>query len=86
MTCDELLTYLSSYLDRELDEELAQAAREHLATCRNCRVVLNTTQQVIVLGRGQSQRTIPVVQRETLFTRLQEAFLQHPRDTLLDSV
>jgi anti-sigma factor RsiW len=80
MTCDDLLIYLSSYIDHELDEELAQAARDHLATCRNCRVVLNTTQQVIVLGRGQRQRAIPIAERRALFTRLQAAFLRRPSD------
>jgi anti-sigma factor RsiW len=79
MTCDELLTYLSSYLDNELDVDLAEAARAHLATCQNCKVVLNTTRQVMVLGRGQGQRTIPAVERGALFTRLREAFEQRGR-------
>ena len=74
MTCDELLIYLSSYLDNELDEDLAEAAQAHLATCGNCKVVLNTTRQVMILGRGQRQRTIPAAGRGALFNRLQEAF------------
>ena len=76
MTCDDLLAYLSLYLDQELDEDLAQAARLHLATCQNCQVMLNTTQQLIVLGHAQTQRVIPVARREQLFARLQSAFLQ----------
>jgi anti-sigma factor RsiW len=75
MTCEELLTYLSSYLDHDLDDELTQAAREHLSTCQNCQVVLNTTERVIVLGRGQAGRTIPAERRQRLFDSLQAAFL-----------
>ncbi len=78
MTCEELLVYLSEYIDRELDEALAGAARDHLATCRNCQVVLNTTQRAIILGRGQTQRVIPVARRDALFARLQAAFLRQP--------
>ncbi len=77
MTCDDLLRYLSAYIDNELDETLSQAAQEHLSTCHNCQVVLNTTQQVVLLGRGQQQRFIPRERRERLFTQLQATFLQH---------
>jgi anti-sigma factor RsiW len=69
------LQYLSDYIDQNLDEALTAAAQEHLATCPNCRVVLDTTQQTIFLFREQGQRTIPAGRRQRLFERLQEAFL-----------
>ena len=74
MTCEELLQYLSDYIDNHLDEELTVAAREHLATCENCRVVLDTTQQTIFLFREQGRRTIPAGRRQRLFNQLQAAF------------
>ncbi len=80
MNCDDVLVYLSDYIDHELDAELTQAAQAHLATCQNCQIVLNTTQQVIVLGTGEHQRTIPATQRSALFNRLQEAFLRQPNN------
>lgn len=76
MTCDQLITYLSAYIDNELDEDLTAAALQHLATCQNCQVVLNTTQRTILLGRGQAQRRIPADRRGMLFARLHEAFLR----------
>lgn len=75
MKCDELLDYLSDYIDRDLDEELTAEAQEHLATCQNCRVVLDTTQQTIFLFREQGRRAIPAERRQRLFDQLQEAFL-----------
>lgn len=75
MNCNELLQYLSDYIDQNLDEELTAEAQEHLATCQNCRVVLDTTQQTIFLFREQGQRTIPAASRRRLFSRLQDAFL-----------
>jgi predicted anti-sigma-YlaC factor YlaD len=76
MQCDELVQYLSDYIDQNLDEELVTSAQEHLATCHNCRVVLDTTQQTIFLFREQGQRTIPAQRRQRLFDQLQEAFLK----------
>lgn len=76
MSCEELITYLSDYIDGELDEDLTREARQHLATCQNCQIVLNTTQRTVLLGRGQMRRTLPAERREALFARLQEAFLR----------
>ncbi len=75
MTCDELVSYLSDYLDQDLDDELTTAVQQHLATCQNCRVVLQTTQRVIQLGQAQYQVGIPTAHRDRLFTRLRLAFL-----------
>lgn len=76
MKCEQLVQYLSDYIDQNLDEELVAEAQEHLATCHNCRVVLNTTQQTIFLFREQGKRTIPAQRRQRLFNQLQEAFLK----------
>jgi predicted anti-sigma-YlaC factor YlaD len=76
MTCEELVSYLSDYLDQELDEDLTAVAQQHLATCQNCRVVLHTTQRVIQLGQAHYQVDLPPSRRERLFTRLRLTFLQ----------
>lgn len=75
MTCEELLVYLSDYIDQNLDEALINEAQKHLATCPNCRVVLDTTQQTIFLYRQHGRRTIPAQRRQRLFNQLQAAFL-----------
>ncbi len=80
MTCEELLRYLSDYIDHNLDEALTAAAQEHLSTCHNCRVMLDTTQQTIFLFREQGKRTIPAARRQRLFDQLQDAFLQTKAD------
>jgi predicted anti-sigma-YlaC factor YlaD len=75
MTCEELISYLSAYLDQELDEDLTAAAQQHLATCSNCRVVLHTTRRVIQLEQAQYQVGLPPDRRDRLYTRLRRAFL-----------
>ena len=74
MDCETLLTYLSDYIDQALDEELSDEAREHLATCKNCSVVLDSTQKMILLYRDQGKKVIPAARRENLFEQIQEAF------------
>ena len=75
ISCEELLTYLSDYIDLELDEEFGAAARHHLSTCENCKVVLNTTLRTIELVGRDANLTIPAGRRSGLFDRLEEAFL-----------
>lgn len=84
MKCEELLVYLSDYIDRDLKEELAEEARAHLATCHNCHVVLDSTEQMIVLVRESGPQQIPAARRTALFGRLQQAFLEntpHPPES-----
>lgn len=73
MKCAELIQYLSDYIDHNLSEALTAEAQEHLATCRNCHVVLNTTQKTISLYRQTGKRVIPAERRAALFERLQAA-------------
>lgn len=75
ISCEDLLQYLSDYIDNELDRELTDVAKHHLASCHNCRVVLDSTQQTIFLFREQGKRTIPAASRKRLFDQLQAAFL-----------
>lgn len=81
MTCGELITYLSDYIDQDLSEELQAEAREHLATCQNCHVVLDTTQKMIFLCREAERQGIPAERRNALFERLQNALEQVDEDT-----
>lgn len=76
MKCEELVTYLSEYIDQNLDDELRADAQEHLASCHNCRVVLDTTQKTIFIYRQTGRQGIPAGRRQALLDRLQAAFDQ----------
>ena len=80
MQCEELISYLSDYIDHNLDAELTKEAEEHLATCHNCRVVLNTTQKTLLLYRQHGQATMKPIRREKMFQRLEQAFLNKPEN------
>jgi len=75
ITCEDLLQHLSAYLDDELDDTLSQAAQDHLATCENCRVVLDSTQKTILLYKQQGQVvTIPSGRKNALYDQIAAAF------------
>jgi len=71
MNCDELIAVLSDYIDGTLDEATRQAAEEHLSTCHNCHLVLDTTQQTILLYREGGRQVIPMDHRQEMLARLQ---------------
>lgn len=73
MNCQELIAYLSDYIDRDLDEALHAEAQQHLATCHDCHVVLDTTQRTILLYRQAYRDGIPQERRSRLFDRLQRS-------------
>lgn len=73
MSCEELIAYLSDYIDRNLSAELLGEAQAHLATCQNCQVVLDSTQKVIFLYHATRQRAIPAHRRQAIFSRLKQA-------------
>lgn len=77
ITCEELVKYLSDYLENELDTELAQAAEEHLATCENCRVVLDSTRKTILLYKQHGAVVqIPARRKGALFDQIARAFAE----------
>ena len=84
MRCEELLAYLSDYIDNEISGDLTAAAQAHLATCENCRVVLNTTQKAIFLVHTYGTRTIPAQRRQNLWNQLEDALARKKASGELD--
>lgn len=79
MNCEQLVHYLSDYIDNTLDDALAAEARAHLSTCHNCRVVLDSTQRTILLYREQGQQqVIPPTRGRALYERLAQALARSP--------
>lgn len=80
MECEELIRYLSDYIDHQLDEELTEEAQEHLRTCHNCRVVLDSTQKMILLyrQRGKASR-IPAERQQALYSQIAAAFARREK-------
>lgn len=75
MQCEDLVRYLSAYIDNEIDDDLRREALEHLQTCQNCRVVLNTTERTIWLYRLEGQgQTLAGSRSQRLYEHVAAAF------------
>lgn len=70
-SCDSLLQSLSEFIDGTLNPNLCKDLEEHLATCKNCQVVYNTTLKTIDLYRiEEACDELPGEVRQRLFKRL----------------
>ena len=57
--CDELQSQLPDYLDGDAKDAVCRAIEEHLATCDDCRVVVDTMKKTISLYRNASDEDDP---------------------------
>ena len=58
--CDSVLEQLSDYLDEDARSELCQAIEEHMSTCRDCQVFVDTVKKTIVLYQAGSSIEMPI--------------------------
>ncbi len=78
--CKELLGSLSDYVDGTLDESLCHEIEEHLASCTNCRIVVDTLRKMIYLYHETTREPadIPSYVRDRLYHTLNlEDYLKH---------
>ena len=75
--CHHLLDDLSPYLDGEASAAVCAEIERHLATCDNCRVVVDTLNKTVLLYRDLPQPALPDDVRSRLFQSLDlEEFMQ----------
>lgn len=72
MKCKGLLSELADYLDEMLDPALRAEIEEHLAKCKNCRIVVNTTKKTIEIFCNSEPVPLPVDTRERLHSALEK--------------
>lgn len=82
--CRELLKLLSDYIDGELEALLCQEIEAHLASCENCRIVVDTLRKTVMLYRTvEEEPSLPAEVEERLFKVLDlEPYLQDLRQEL----
>lgn len=68
--CRGMLGELSAYLDQTLSDEFCQEIEEHVASCEDCRIVVDTLQQTILLYRQLPQPEMSDQVRDRLYYSL----------------
>lgn len=72
--CSTLLGDLSDYIDGNLQDEICAQIEDHMKTCDNCRVVVNTLKKTVELYEQCSESVeIPGDVKERLFAKLEIA-------------
>ncbi len=72
MDCKEVLANLSNYVDGEVSAELRVALEEHIAKCRRCRVVFDTTGRALKIVLDVEPFEVPLAVSARLYARLEK--------------
>lgn len=72
MDCKTVLANLSDYVDGEVSNEVRKALEEHIARCRRCRVVLDTTRRTLKIVLDAEPFEVPLAVSARLYARLEE--------------
>jgi predicted anti-sigma-YlaC factor YlaD len=80
MDCRQFLQELPDYMDGDAAIGIKEAIQEHLAFCRKCEVLYNSTQKTVQIVSDYSQATfeLPEDASARLYSRLQERLKQKP--------
>ena len=71
--CKKIIRELSDYLDNDLDPTLRQELEAHMCACPDCRVIIDTTRQTVLIYRGCEPYPLP----QSLHDRLQQAIRKY---------
>jgi predicted anti-sigma-YlaC factor YlaD len=72
MDCKDVLASLSNYVDGDVSAELRTALEEHIAKCRRCRVVFDTTEKALKIILDVEPFEVPLAVGARLYTRLEK--------------
>jgi anti-sigma factor RsiW len=79
MNCTDFLSQLTDYFDGQISPELLEEVRAHLAGCKHCEVVLNTTRRTIEVYRDNEIYDISDDLREKLHSAIMTKCLEKKR-------
>ncbi len=76
MDCKEVLANLSSYVEGDVSAELRTALEEHIAKCRRCRVVFDTTGKALKIVLDVEPFEVPLAVSARLYARLEKVLAE----------
>nr|MBN2277982.1 zf-HC2 domain-containing protein [candidate division Zixibacteria bacterium] len=71
-SCKKHIQHICDYIDGEIDESLCFELEQHLKECKDCRIMVDTLRQTVILCREGRKKPLP---RE-LEERLSDAIRQ----------
>lgn len=76
LECKHVWKQISNYIDGTVPPEIRESIENHLAHCRHCAAVLDSTRNILVLVADERTFELPVGFSERLHARLQEEISQ----------
>jgi anti-sigma factor RsiW len=76
LECREVLENLGCYIDGEGSAELRRAIELHIARCRCCRVVAETTGRTLQIISDAAPFEVPLAASARLYERLRALFAE----------
>jgi anti-sigma factor (TIGR02949 family) len=71
--CKHVWSQVSDYIDGTVTQEEREAIERHLANCRHCSAVMDSTRNILVLVGDARTFEVPVGFGERLHKRLQQS-------------
>jgi predicted anti-sigma-YlaC factor YlaD len=71
LDCKHVWRQISNYIDRDLDPWVRASVEEHLANCRHCAAILDSTHNILYLIADERTFTLPIGFSERLRARLE---------------
>ncbi len=68
--CRDMLGDLSDYLDGQASQDICAEIERHMASCEDCRIVINTFEKTVLLYRDLPQPEVPDGARQRLYQAL----------------
>jgi predicted anti-sigma-YlaC factor YlaD len=78
--CSEYISELNDYLDGTLDSSLCREIEEHIGSCHNCRIMIDTMKQTVILCRDGVTEKLPESLESKLKGVLAARWKQHFRN------
>lgn len=75
--CSDYLKELNDYLDGTLDKSLCHEIEEHVGHCQNCRIMIDTMKQTVILCRDGIAEKLPESLERKLGDMLKIRWEQH---------
>ncbi|HBC47345.1 MAG TPA: hypothetical protein DCZ43_09890 [candidate division Zixibacteria bacterium] len=75
--CADYIKDLNDYLDGTLDLGLCHEIEEHVGHCQNCRIMINTMKQTVILCRNGIEEKLPDTLESKLKNVLRARWEEH---------
>lgn len=70
LDCKHVWHEISNYIDEDIDPAVRASVEEHLATCRHCAAILDSTRNIIYLVADERTFSLPIGFSERLRARI----------------